>query len=176
MLENLQNQLEDQLHEKLLNVEEKIDLKFKEVESNLYNQMHSFREEMKINLLQHSQAIDRQLTDFLNKQNALINNLTQQIDSYSRVSQAQASEILVINSKINIRDENTSKFESALNKIAERLSMVSSKLLNQDEKITKIESLSQAVEISLNGIAKRLDGTLKRLKESIFTRGKFNDI
>lgn len=51
-----------------------------------------FKEEVRLGLSEHQRTVDRQLTDFLSKQNALVQNLTQQIDSYHRAAQAQAAE------------------------------------------------------------------------------------
>ena len=41
---------------------------------------------MRRTLSEHQQSLDRQTTDFLNKQTALVQNLAQRIDSYHGVN------------------------------------------------------------------------------------------
>ena len=113
--------LNQKIDTKLLKVEEKIDLLFNEIEQKIEMQVNSIKEEIKFNILEHQQAIDRKLTEFLNRQNTLIQNLTQQIDSYNRVSQAQATEFSVIQANLKELYERLSRVESSLEEILEKL-------------------------------------------------------
>ncbi len=140
--------LNQKIDTKLLKAEEKIDLLFKEIGQKIEMQMNSFKEEMKFNIIEHQQVIDRKLTEFLNRQNTLIQNLTQQIDSYNRVSQAQATEFSVI--KANISDLLTLKPEFNDTQI---------RLVTQDERLAKVES--------------SLEEILEKLKKSFWVGGKF---
>ena len=113
--------LNQKIDTKLLKAEEKIDLLFNEIEQKIEMQVNSIKEEIKFNILEHQQAIDRKLTEFLNRQNTLIQNLTQQIDSYNRVSQAQATEFSVIQANLKELYERLSRVESSLEEILEKL-------------------------------------------------------
>lgn len=62
-------------------------------EQLLRDEIKAFKEEMRQGLKEHQQVIDRELTDFLNKQNALVQNLNQQIDGFHRVTQALSSDL-----------------------------------------------------------------------------------
>ena len=67
----------------------------------LREEMSAFKADIQRNLVHQEQAIDRRLTDFLNKQNAMAQNLSQQIDSFNRVSQAQSADLGITNTKIH---------------------------------------------------------------------------
>jgi hypothetical protein len=62
-------------------------------EQLLRDEIKTFKEEMRHDLREHQQAIDREITDFLNKQNALIQNLSQQIDGFHRAAQTLSTDL-----------------------------------------------------------------------------------
>jgi len=95
----------------------------------------------------------------------LIHNLTQQIDGYSRVSQAQAAEISVLNSRL-----------TELLPLKPLLNQARIELANQEERLAKVEFLFQIVANQDEKLAKeaiRLDEVLEKLKKSFFIGGKF---
>ncbi len=62
-----------------------------EMQRRINEEIGNFTAEMREQLSEHRRAMDRQLTEFLHKQNALVQNLTQQIDGYERAARAQAA-------------------------------------------------------------------------------------
>ena len=77
---------------------------------------------MQRSLTEHQQALDDQLTEFLNKQNALVQNLNQQIDSYSSASQAQSADLVATNTKLG---ELSSAFNASKGTMATELATLS---------------------------------------------------
>jgi Lon protease-like protein len=162
----LRDELQGEVRTKLLHAEELLESQFQMLseklgersanqEQLLKSEIANFKAEVKQDLDKHHKAIDQHLTDFLSRQNILIQNLTQQIDSYNRVSQAQAVELSAIKSKIK-----------ELLPMGPMLAETQSVLATQDERLTTVESLSKTT-------ASRLDEVLEKLKKSFFIGGKF---
>lgn len=154
----------------------------KAVESKAENYQRLLREEMSCfkadiqrDLVQQEQAIDRRLTDFLNKQNAMVQNLSQQIDSFNRASQAQSADLQITNTKLS---EFASAFDTqketqvrqllaltgGVSELRLLLTKAEAKIDSQEGAITALGQMSQ-------NTAKRLDQTLEKLKKSIITGG-----
>lgn len=166
LLAMLRDELQGEVRTKLLHAEELIESQFQMLseklgersanqEQLLKSEIANFKAEVKQDLDKHHKAIDQHLTDFLSRQNILIQNLTQQIDSYNRVSQAQAVELSAIKSKIK-----------ELLPMGPKLAEIQSVLATQDERLTAVESLSKTT-------ASQLDEMLEKLKKSFFVGGKF---
>lgn len=162
----LRDELQGEVRTKLLHAEELLESQFQRLseelndrstrhEQLLKDEIARFKIEMKHDLAEHQHALDQQLTDFLSRQNILIQNLTQQIDSYNRVSQTQAVELLAIKSKIK-----------ELLPTRPLLAEIQSVLATHDERLTAFESLSKTT-------TSRLDEMLEKLKKSFFVGGKF---
>jgi ABC-type transporter Mla subunit MlaD len=143
----------------------------------LRGELSAFKEEMQRNLTQHQHAIDRQLTDFLNKQNAMVQNLSQQIDSFSRVSRAQTMDLGATNAKLSAlmsafdtQKENMGRELSSLtegiNELRTLLAEVQGKLRSQDGSISSMSQASQDT-------AMRLEQALEKLKQLPLIGGKF---
>lgn len=97
----------------------------------LEEKMASFRQEVKKDLTVHQQGVDRQLTEFLGKQNMLIQNLSQQIDGFQRANQTLASEQQMLGKKIGIQEVALSKIplqEAATVKLQEGIQDLETKL------------------------------------------------
>jgi DNA repair exonuclease SbcCD ATPase subunit len=163
LLGNLKDELQSETRTKLLHAEELLESQFQDAEKSLDEKLNTFKEEMRRNLTEHQQSIDRQLTDFLNKQNALVQNLTQQIDSYQRVTQAQDAEIAATKSKLN---ELSSAF-------GEHKTETDNQLAAIGKETTTLRSALVEVQTSLADTAARLDETVEKLKKSFFVGGKF---
>jgi DNA repair exonuclease SbcCD ATPase subunit len=108
---------------------------------SLEETMASFRQEVKKDLTVHQQGVDRQLTEFLGKQNMLIQNLAQQIDGFQRANQALASEQQMLSKKISIQ-------EGALNKIPEQEAAT----VNLQEGIQALDTRLGQVVTNLKGL------------------------
>lgn len=67
--------------------------------------MESSNDEIKDDLVSHKKGIEHQITQFLGKQNLLIQNLTQQIDGFQRATQTLATDQQTTSRKIVILEE-----------------------------------------------------------------------
>jgi len=101
LLESEAQRVEKYLEQEQETLRRTVESKSENHERLLREEMGTFKEEMQRNLAQHQQAIDRQLTDFLNRQNAMVQNLSQQIDSFNRVSQTQSADLAATNTKLS---------------------------------------------------------------------------
>lgn len=119
-------------------------------------EMTSFQAEMKRNLIEHQQGIDRQLTDFLNKQNALVQNLSQQIDSFNRVCHTQSEDLSATNRKLA---EVTSAFDAHKS--------------STEKELAALTACISELNSSLKDTTSRFDQTLERLKHLPLVGGKF---
>lgn len=199
VLNTIRDELQSETRIKLLHAEELLDAQLKATEQQIQEKflsttqtltntaenndrvlrelMDAFKHEMKLNLSEHQQVIDRQLTDFLNKQNALVQNLGQQIDSYNRASQLQSAELASTNTKI-------SEVAAALNThkttVTVELSALSSDmeglkglLANVQTGLTSQDQANVALKLTLETTAARLEQTIDKLKQIPLVGSKF---
>lgn len=152
LIDTIKNQLQIEIQVKLIEAK-------KELESDLHKQMDYFREELKLSLLKHQQDIDNNLTQFLNKQNALIQNISQQIDSFNRVTQVLSADFSEIKSKLNSQKERLATVESLAYNVINRLNENRIKIDSQQETLKQFET--------------QLETILEKLKKSFFVGGKF---
>ncbi len=143
----------------------------------LRDEMTAFKEEMKQNLTEHQQAIDRQLTGFLNKQNALIQNLSQQIDSFSRVSQAQSADLATTNSKIG---ELRSTFNSHMAVATDELAALATRTNGLNSLLGEVQTglhsqgeFASSLHRSLQETTEQLNQTIEKLRHLPLVGGKF---
>ncbi|SPD73425.1 hypothetical protein PITCH_A190001 [uncultured Desulfobacterium sp.] len=73
-----------------------------ELKKSMEDNLKSFKDEVKDDLLSHKKGVENQITEFLVKQNLLIQNLTQQIDGFQRATQALATEQQIMYRKIGV--------------------------------------------------------------------------
>lgn len=177
LLESEVQRVEKYLEHEQETLRKTIESKAENHERLLREDMATFKEEMQRNLAQHQQGIDRQLTDFLNKQNAMVQNLSQQIDSFSRVSQAQSADLGATNTKLNelasafnankaIVANELAALTPGLNELKALLAEAQAGLGSQGESIAILDSTSQ-------DISTRLNQTLHKLKQLPLVGGKF---
>jgi len=110
------------------------------LKQGLDEELVSFRVEVKNDLIAHQQGVERQITEFLAKQNMLIQNLTQQIDGFQRATQTLASEQQTMNQKIGT------------------LQVAASKIPVQEAEIGTLQKEMQAQGTRLGQIINRLQG------------------
>ena len=185
LLGTIRDELQSKINADFRYTEELLDLQFKEIEQKteatlqstttlladtaknnehfLREQMDSFKEEMKRNLLEHQQTTDRQLTDFLNKQNALVQNLMQQIDGYSRLSQAQSAKL----------DETGTGLTELSSELAVHKTQATNDLTTLAANISELKVLFAKVESSSQATAAQLDETIGKLKNIPLVGSKF---
>jgi DNA repair exonuclease SbcCD ATPase subunit len=177
LLGSLREELQNETRTKLLHAEELLESQFKDAERALDEKHNSLRSGMTRSLTEHQQSIDRQLTDFLNKQNALVQNLTQQIDSYQRASQAQAAELAATKSKLNELSsafaENKITATQELTAMVNETSALKSVLAEVQRSLASQGQALTTLEHSSQDTAARLGETLEKLKKSFFVGGKF---
>lgn len=188
LLATLREELQTEVRAKLTGAEELLESELQRVEKYLEKEQTTlrqsvqeetaaFRAEMKHNLTEHQQGVDRQLTEFLNKQNALIQNLTQQIDSFNRVTQTQSSELAATNSRL---DELASAFgshkasaERELAALATDAGGLKSLLATVQDGLRSQSETIASVDSSLQDTTTRFDQTLEKLKQLPLVGGKF---
>jgi len=93
MLRAVETDLQSRISTRLNQTEELLTSRVDNVEKALHGQLESFKGEMGRDLAEHEKVMDRQITEFLNKQNALVQNLSQHIDSMQRAMQVLTSEV-----------------------------------------------------------------------------------
>lgn len=146
----------------------------------LREEMGAFKADIQRDLAHQEQAIDRRLTDFLNKQNAMVQNLSQQIDSFNRASQAQSANLGITQTRVAElasafgvqKDVGKREMRTLTDEITELrllLTKAEAQFKSKDDAIAKLSETSQVT-------ARRLEETLDKLKSSYFTRGNFKDI
>jgi chromosome segregation ATPase len=177
LLGSLREELQSETRTKLSHAVELLESQFQDAEKALDEKLNSFKVEMRRSLTEHQQSTDRQLTDFLNKQNALVQNLAQQIDSYQRLTQAQNAELAATKSKLNELSsafvEHKTETDNQLAAIGKEtttlrnvLAEVQGSLTSQGKALAALEDFSKDTEA-------RLNQTLEKLKKSFFVGGKF---
>jgi len=132
------------------------------------NQMSDFQSEAKREQARHEQSLERQITDFLSKQNVLVQNLTQRIDSYHDVSQALSAELSATTRKLDefmaassARDANSTR---QLTVVADGLRDLKSFVRDlQAELAMQGQSVSTLGE-SLRSVENRLEETIQTLR------------
>ena len=177
LLESEAQRVEKYLEQEQETLRKAVESKAENHEWLFREEMSAFKEEMQRNLAQHQQAIDRQLTDFLNKQNAMVQNLSQQIDSFSRVSQAQSADLGVTNTKLS---ELAAAFDGQKEAAGRELAALSAGITELRTLLTKVQTKLSSQDGSLSAIAQasqntatRLDQTLDKLKQLPLVGGKF---
>jgi chromosome segregation ATPase len=142
LLASIQEDLHATINDKLTQLDILMETRLEKIENErrdqvdmlkhgLEEKMASFRQEVKKDLTVHQQGVDRQLTEFLGKQNMLIQNLAQQIDGFQRANQALASEQQMLSKKINIQEGVLSKIpaqEAATLNLQEGIQALDTKL------------------------------------------------
>lgn len=88
MFHELEKNFEEKQQASLNSFTEKTD----SLNKGLDDKMTLFKETIKKELFDHQAGIERQVTEFLNKQNLLVQNLTQQIDGFQRSAQTLSTE------------------------------------------------------------------------------------
>lgn len=177
LLESEAQRVEKYLEQEQEALRKAVESKAENHERLLREEMATFKEEMQRNLAQHQQGIDRQLTDFLNKQNAMVQNLSQQIDSFNRVSQAQSADLGATNTKLGdlssafnankaIAANELAVLTAGVNELKALLTEVQTGLRSQGESIATLASASQDTSTLLNQ-------TLDKLKLLPLVGGKF---
>jgi len=96
LLKNSRQELETEIKGNLVETGKYIHSQINDIEKSLWEKqqdsMKSFKEDVKKELYDHQQRAERNLTEFLNKQNTLVQNLTQQIDGFHRSARTLSSE------------------------------------------------------------------------------------
>ncbi len=106
-------------------------------EMRLKQEIASFKSEMTASISEQRQSIDRQITDFLNKQSALVQNLTQQIESYSGVASAMSAELATMRTQLAQLASYTKGIARRLGEQDEKQKALTEQLANVVEKLSK---------------------------------------
>lgn len=177
LIESEAQRVESFIRSEQVNLRETVENKTQNHERLMGQEMAGFRTEIQHFLGQHQQGIDRQLTEFLNKQNAMVQNLSQQIDSFNRASQAQSVELAATNTKVAELSSLFSAYKAAsaselatltaeVKGLKSLLSDAQTGLRSQADSIVRIDSSSREN-------AARLSETIERLKQLPLVGNKF---
>lgn len=167
LLTTIREELQNEVRTKLTSAEELLESELQRIEKYLEGEQTTLREsverqiaafqtEVKNNLAERQQDIDRKLTDFLNKQNAMVQNLSQQIDSFNRVSQTQAADLAATNKKLDELIATFSAFKTSSD----------GELATQRASVAGLDSALQETTVLLNQ-------TLEKLKHIPLIGSKF---
>jgi chromosome segregation ATPase len=174
LLATLRDELQSDVGSKLQDAEDRLESQFQEVRNGLdaqsarherflQTEIDAFKDAVKHDLAEHEGKIDRQITEFLNKQNALIQNLTQQIDSFHRVSRTQSEAIVATRTSLKELASEFNTDRAATTR--ERATLA--------EDIRELKVRVEKVELSLFDVAERLKSTLDKLKTLFMVGSKF---
>lgn len=156
LLESELQRIEKYLEKEQATLRQSVEQQTANHQRTVHEEMAAFQAEMKRNLAEHQQGIDRQLTDFLNKQNALVQNLSQQIDSFNRVTQTQSADLAATTKKL---DELAFAFNAHKT--------------NVENELASQGALIAALDSALQKTATLLNQTLEKLKHLPLVGGKF---
>jgi chromosome segregation ATPase len=188
LLATLRDELQGDFRTKLLHAEDLLESQFQEFSKELneqsanhgrllHSEINAFKDEMKRDLAEHQQAIDRQLTDFLNKQNALIQNLSQQIDSFQRVSQTQSADLAATNARLNeltsAFNEHKTRTRNEQAALAEEAGALRKLLVEVQAELGSQRESIDALGSSLEATTTRLNQTLDKLRQLPLVGSKF---
>ncbi len=177
LLESESQRVEKYLEQEQKWLHESVERKAENHERLMREEMTAFKEEMKRNLAEHQQGIDREITGFLNKQNALVQNLSQQIDSFSRALQAQTADLATTNTKFGelastfhahkaTATNELSALAAGISELKVRLTEVQGGLRSQNESVS-------ALGASLQATSAQLGQTIEVLRQLPLVGGKF---
>ena len=177
LLESESQRVEKYLEQEQKTLGESVERQAENQERLLREEMTAFKEEMKRNLAEHQQGIDRELTGFLNKQNALGQKLSPQIDSFSRALPAQSADLATTNRKFgelasafSVHEATATNELSALaagiRDLKTRLGDVQAGLRSQGESVSVLGA-------SLQETSTQLGQTIEVLRVLPFVGGKF---
>lgn len=151
LLASVRGELQSEIRNTLLKTEKALDEKFQAV-------ARSFKEEMAHELTEHRQGVDRRLTDFLNKQNALVQNLTQQIDGFQRALQSLTDQFKETKAEVDAVTKELESSKPERSQIRAHLKVLRADLETEGAVRGRLGS-------SLDAISARLDETRKTLRQ-----------
>lgn len=156
--DDLRSEIDDRLNrnEMLIgNVLEKLENQWNdkvcELERQITNEIDAFKKESDDSLKSHLRKVEENITEFLGKQNVLIQNLSQQIDGFSRQMQTF----------------------SVVQQVADQKLVLLEKRL---DKISTDEVIIQTMRNDMQALATRLEQTINRLQGLRFVGGSFRDL
>lgn len=172
-------QIEESFEEKQQTLHTAIDSRSENYQRLLREEMKGFKAEIHRDLAQQEQSINNRLTEFISKQNVMILNLSQQIDSFNRASQAQLTTIQTNDAKIrevsialdtqqDIENKNTIAWQSNIETLQALIIKIQSQIEHQDKSIIELTKITHQNSV-------RLDETLNKLQGIPLLGGKFRN-
>lgn len=116
LIANFRHVIENEVQSQLNQFEEKFRISIESLQQTTDKKLSFLDGQLKKSLAEHQQGIDRQITEFLNKQNALVQNLTQQIDGFHRLAQTLSVNTQQTGTKLQNLEENINSNIDALQK------------------------------------------------------------
>ncbi len=134
------DEIEKDFRAKIQVAERGIEEKTEKLHDSLHGEMEVFKKYVKKELSEHQQGVERNLTDFLNKQNILVQNLTQQIDGFHRSAQTLSSqqgqlqiEVAGLEEKIT---NHSARQDAGIRRISDEMSVIARRL---EQVITRLQ-------------------------------------
>jgi len=126
--------------------------KIEALRQSVQNGMTTFQDDFRKNLVTHQQGVDSHLTEFLAKQNILVQNLAQQIDGFHRTTKTLSDN----------QQDLTIKMEILVKEMM--------------HKISEQETTTGALQEEIHGINKKLEQLVKVLEEIPIYGKKFKNL
>ena len=114
------------------------------LEKDLHGNITVLKEELRTNLNEHQLKTDRKITDFLAKQNVLVQNLSQQIDGFDRSTKTLLTEQNTIRKKVNILDGNLETISKMQKELEEKVNIFDGNLNQLTERLNLTIELLQS--------------------------------
>jgi hypothetical protein len=126
----------------------------------LRDEANAVRQEIRRSLSDHEQSIDRRITEFLGKQNALVQNLQQGIDSYHGVSQSLTTQLAGIKSQL---DKLTSEVAGQTAITDSQLSTLGAGLTALQARMDEMHGIQVTQGNALKKVSDKLTATIEKL-------------
>ena len=167
--------LENQIHAKLREMEESIGQEFKAINQDLAQQVAHAQAQLLKNLAEHEQAVGRQITDFLNKQTALVNNLTQHTDVLERGLGDLRNELgktnLKLDQLVSTVTGNEERAKSELEAFQAKLNSHEKETAELKQRATEAESTAAKLGADLSALSAEVERVTSQLKARSWITG-----
>lgn len=135
----------------------------------LRTQMSEFKEEMKRVLTEHQAGVDRQVTEFLNKQNALVQNLALQIDGYQRAAQTLTDDHHHVKAQLMVMSKYVEQSRSESSQMRAFVKVLKSELDTEKQETSRRDN-------SVSELSARLDSIFQVLVQLPMFGSRFKDL
>lgn len=137
---------ENEMQSRLSQVKEHYEKSIEKLYKIIDEKQSLFEDNVKKELSDHQQGVERQVVDFLNKQNTLVQNLTQQIDGFHRLAQTLSSKVEQVSHGLKSLED---KMNRNMENLQEQINIQRSEIDSSKE---GVQNLGELVEQIVNGL------------------------